>query len=917
MEPVVKKNIYAFLIFALSLASSALPIWEGSQDSIEVQMGKELKQVSVRAEGSKVVLDGITEGERVCYISAKVKVTPFSPEGKALAFTVQSSAPVATQCYYLRALDEKDNWLWSYKLWGSPLHEFPERKLLIPGLNDVMDWEKALVKNIPDAKVHSLILYIGAKGAGKHINMSIGDFDVVDVPQEKLEELANANFKESDLLTDGTWISRLRPQHPRLFLNEETLPAIRENVNGRFAERFQKLKEEVDNLPEDAPFIIKEGLHTVRPDGTFQLKKPALQGCSMVVYDGGRQAASIAFVYLMTGDEKYIPKAKAYMRLAPQVWEWAAKGNIWADIFGASRINALTAWDWLYDKMTPDERSALIIPMLEYITKTQPNGKYTFRRSIGGPTNGNYGETALEWYAGLAAYKCGIRDELAEQMLRRGAKLFVDMMDYRERVSGGSGLLAAITSGYTFGQYPYASLMFLYAWRAAFGEDLTDRWSQMADYPKWVDHALIPSKEPYVTYDYGIGDTPHRENRVQLGVGMSSHMAHIIELYGDRYPEKAQRAYALMRRIPEKWRWVAASPYPFWPYLAAKFDPEMIEKAPAPPEEPYYFVPSFGLLLMRSGLTPNDTYAAFRCGSTYGNHQHYDELSFVIYHKGFLAMDSGSRTEADHHHGYTSQSVAHNTILIHQPNEALPEFWKAWSYKPDGKVWYNHGGQFRNSCGRTIALRHSGNYVYAAADGTRDYSPIKCMEAVRQFVWIRPGLFVIYDRVESCTPEQEKEFLLHTQNKPEECEPGVLKMMRGDGQLFIRTLLPLNAKQSFVGGEGHEFEASGRNWELMPNETIGDVMKETGRWRLEVRSPAPAKRLTFLHVIEAEDSTTPKPVPAVLTQNGDLDTVTISCRDGITRAISFARIGDVQCRVIEKDASGKVLSDNTLLKGIE
>ena len=913
----MKKVLYAFLLFTVSFASFALPIWEGAQDSIEVQMGKELKQVSVRAEGKKLVLDGVTEGERVCYISAQIKVTPFSPAGKALAFTVQSSAPFVTECYYLRALDEKGNWLWSYKLWGSPLHDFPEKKLLIPGQSDVMDWEKDLVKNIPDAKVHSLILYIGAKGAGKHINMSIGDFEAVDITPEMLLEHNVDSFKESDLLTDGTWITRLRPQHPRLFLNEETLPAIRENVKGRFAERFQKLKEEVDKLPDDAPFIIKEGLHTVRPDGTFQLVRPALQGCSMVVYEGGRQAASIAFVYLMTGDEKYIPKAKAYMRLAPKVWEWAASGNIWADIYGASRINALTAWDWLYDKMTPQEREEIIVPMLEYITKTQPKGKYTFRRTIGGPMDGNYGETAIEWYAGLAAYRCGVRDELAEQMLRRGANLFVKMMDYRERVSSGSGLLAAITSGYTFGHYPYASLMFLYSWRAAFGEDLTDRWSQMADYPKWVDHALIQGQEPDVTFDYGIGDAQHRNNRVQLGVVMASHMAHIIELYGDRYPEKAQRAYALMRRIPEKWRWVSSGTYPFWPYLAAKFDPTMIEKAPEPPEEPYYFVPSFGLLLMRSGTTPDDTYAAFRCGSRYGNHQHYDELSFVIYRKGFLALDSGSRTEADHHHGYTSQSVAHNTILIHQPQEALPSFWKAWSYKPDGKVWYNHGGQYRNNQGRTIALRHTDSYVYAAADATKDYASIKSKEVVRQFVWVRPGLFIIYDRVESYTSEQEKEFLLHTQNKPEPCEPGVLKMVRGDGQLFIRTLLPLNAKQGFVGGEGHEFEASGRNWELMPNETIGDVMKETGRWRLEVRSPAPIKRMNFLHVIEAEDSTTPKPVPAILTQEGDFDCVTIACRDGITRAISFVRAGNVQCRIVETDATGKVLSDNTLLKGIE
>ena len=205
----MKKVLYAFLLFTVSFASFALPIWEGAQDSIEVQMGKELKQVSVRAEGKKLVLDGVTEGERVCYISAQIKVTPFSPAGKALAFTVQSSAPFVTECYYLRALDEKGNWLWSYKLWGSPLHDFPEKKLLIPDQSDVMDWEKDLVKNIPDAKVHSFILYIGAKGSGKHINMSIGDFEVVDIPRAMLLEHHVDSFKESDLLTDGTLITRL------------------------------------------------------------------------------------------------------------------------------------------------------------------------------------------------------------------------------------------------------------------------------------------------------------------------------------------------------------------------------------------------------------------------------------------------------------------------------------------------------------------------------------------------------------------------------------------------------------------------------------------------------------------------------------------------------------------------------------
>ena len=914
----MKTTLLSLLVLAGMLPAFCAPLWEGRQESIQLIMGSTLKQVSASAVDGSLVLDGVTEGTQACYISAQIPVTPFAPEGKALAFKVRSETPRETECYYLRALDEKGNWLWSYKMWGSPLHDFQESMLLIPGHSDVMDWEGDLVKRIPGAQVHSLMLYIGARGAGKHINMTIGDFALIDIPGEMLsgEEIYDPVIT-SDLLEDGSWISRLRPTHPRLFLNSDTLPEIRRNIQAKFSERFGKLKADVDALPEDAPFIEKEGLHTVNPDGTFKLVRPALQGCSMVKYNGGDQAAAIAFVWLVTGDESYIPKAKAYLRLAPKVWEWAARGNIWADIFGSSRINALCAWDWLYDKMTPQEREETILPILDYITKTQPNGEYKFRRSIGGPTNGNYGETALEWYAGLATYQCGIKDDLAEAMLRRGAILFVKMMDYREKIAGGSGLLAAITSGYTFGQYPYASLMFLYSWRAAFGEDVTSRWSQMADYPKWVDRALIQGNEPELKFDYGIGDTPHKNNRVQLGVTMASHLAHIIELYGDRYPEKAQRAYALMRRIPEKWRWVAANPYPFWPYLAAKFDPSKIETAPEPPEEPYYYVPSFGLLLMRSGITPGDTYAAFRCGAHVGNHQHYDELSFVIYRKGFLAMDSGSRTEADHHHGYTSQSVAHNTILIHHPNETLPSFWKAWSYKPDGKVWFNHGGQYRNNRGRTLALRHTPSCVYAAADATQDYSPQKCTEATRQFVWIRPGLFVVYDRVESYTPEQRKEFLLHTQNRPEACRPGVLRMVRDDGELFIHTLIPLQAETALVGGEGHEFEASGRNWELMPNETIGDVMKETGRWRLEVRAPAPVKRLQFLHVIEAEDSTTEAPVKATLARKENLDAVTIQCRDGITRTVAFAPNGPLQCRIVETGADGTPLSDVDLPLGIE
>ncbi len=720
---------------------------------------------------------------------------------------------------------------------------------------------------------------------------------------------------DTGLLRDGQWIHRLRPDHPRLFLNADMLPALRERAATVAKADFDAMKKEVDALPDDAPVILKTDLFDQLPDGTIKPHNPSQQGTMLFRYNGSDQAVRAALLYLLTGEKRYLEKTKAYLKLANHVLAWTARAGVWADLLGNTRVNALAAWDWIYNDLTPDERRELLLPMLDYITKSQPDGVYKFRRTIGGPTDGNYGERSLEWYAGIAAAGTGIDDARAEKMLRRGARLFVDMMDYRERVSGGSGLLAAITVGYSFGAYPYATFNFLHTWKAAFGDDLSRRWTQMCDYPVWFEWSAIRLDPSGKFLYWGIGDLEHRDNMLSC-YEMYTHLAQSVHFYGAAHPDKAEQAYALMSQLPAKQQKLLPR-YPFLPFLLTGFDPNRV--AAADPSKiqygPYFYAPSFGVLFMRSGTGENDTFASFRFGSANGNHQHYDELSFIIYKKNFLALDAGSRCETAHHHMYAAQSVAHNTLLIHQDREPVAPFWTAWGYKPDGKTYYNHGGQNNKEKARALALRSTPDFLYAAGDATASYSAEKCREAIRQFVWLKPDLFVIYDRVASVQPDQKKEFLLHTQNRPAEIDART-RRAEHDGVLFIRTLLPEKAAIHQEGGPGREFFASGRNWEINDSPDWDKSYRLTGKWRLEVSDAVPRERTEFLHVLQAALPGTERMVNTELFQDENCDGVRLTDPAGTRWELRFNRTGAVGLHLRQTGKDGKVIFDGPL-SGIE
>ena len=705
--------------------------------------------------------------------------------------------------------------------------------------------------------------------------------------------------------------SRIRRDHPRLFITRESIPELRKRSHGCCKYYFDRLKRSVDELPDRPVLKVRRGIADFDGEKIVFTRRVGDQDATNRAFEcvGGREAAKIALLHLITGDRKYVEKAYRYMMLNLEFAQISVRSRILPEWYNSSRLGALTAYDWLYDELTPEQRKAFIVPMLEHIEYMRNPG---YHINGGAVRSGGYGEKGLWWPAGLVAYGGGYADKLAEGFLKSGWDLNCKMMDYREKVSGGKGLLANICTGYSFGWYPWATNLFLHTLKTAAGIDGTKFWTQPREYANYFNWMMIPSRTHRGGFaDFGWGDADHRLNELRCEM-MYTHLAYGIHFYGEDV-----RSRALMSLMPEELRIFADGEHPWVAFVLTGFDPD--NRFTGDPDKVLNndiaeFFPSFGLMNMRSGVGYDDTYASVKAGARDDVHQHFDELAFIIYKQGFQALDTGMRWNSAHQMAYYTQTIAHNSLLIRMADEPLPRRFVP-PIKFDWDSLRNDGGQNRTR-GRNLGMDRSPYHAATAGDATRCYTPAKCREAVRQFVYIKPDYFVIYDRLTSVKPDQQKVFLLHTQNKPV-VSGGVWRGAAGTGALFMKTVLPTDAKAEVIGGPDREFWTNGQNFPIGKGikralNAIGGIERSWfGRYRIEV-SPARADaKARFLTVLQAADGKVPAMVPVENISSGDFDGVRFTTREGVTATVKFRRDGPIGGRIrLEND--GKVLLERPL-----
>lgn len=282
---------------------------------------------------------------------------------------------------------------------------------------------------------------------------------------------------------------------------------------------------------------------------------------------------------------------------------------------------------------------------------------------------------------------------------------------------------------------------------------------------------------------------------------------------------------------------------------------------------PAHLASGIGRVYARSDWSDDASWLRFECGDYFVGHQHFEVGNFEIFRYEPLAADAGEYTNyvSNHSVNYLIRTIAHNCILVYQPEET-------WERLRDGgrNKYGNDGGQTKKwewttdtfdqwkakretfERGDIVAYENRPGYMFVAGDCTKAYSPSKLSLWIRQIVFVRPHKFVIFDRVVSTKPEYQKTWLLHSFNEPQ-ISGNTVTVKNGKGALHVRTLLPEKLSIESI----HGYTYGGETYD--ERKTVqSDV---AAKWRTEVKPTEARQEDVFLHVLS-----TAGPVDATLIQ---------------------------------------------------
>lgn len=377
-----------------------------------------------------------------------------------------------------------------------------------------------------------------------------------------------------------------------------------------------------------------------------------------------------------------------------------------------------------------------------------------------------------------------------------------------------------------------------------------------------------------------------------------------------------------------------------------------------------------GLVMARSNWnwdTPtspaNATWLSFHCGDYFGDHVHSDINSFTITHNGELAIDAGrydcdwgvedwttsrdsSRIGKSQFFNYYRRTIAHNTILVKDPNEKMPlnlmndggqidqlrvkgprnvpEDYDQGNYPSEegtGKCdWATNPGRWET--GDITAYKATNDFMYVCGDGTKAYSSAKLNSYIRQLIFLQPNLIVVMDRVVSTHSEFKKTWLLHSVNEPTfQKDNKTFELAEGEGRLVCIPVLPHKIQVMKMGGPGNEFLVDSTHFTCGLKSFIDPqelhYAEIPGAWRIEESPLAAAKEDYFLNVFLVSDKGS-KEVPQVniLSENASEITIQVITADGKTSVLKFTK-GQKPTAHVKITNGKKVVVDENMPVNVE
>jgi hypothetical protein len=201
--------------------------------------------------------------------------------------------------------------------------------------------------------------------------------------------------------------------------------------------------------------------------------------------------------------------------------------------------------------------------------------------------------------------------------------------------------------------------------------------------------------------------------------------------------------------------------------------------------------------------------------------------------------------------------------------------------------------------GQITAYETGPLYDYVCADVTNSYSVAKLKSFTRQFLFLKPDVFVVFDRVISTNKDFRKRWHLQVHDEPV-IEGDLVRAENAGGRLWCRVVLPEKAVIRKV--QGAKLEGPDGNYESPAAwEKCG-----TSTWRVDVGPDQPREEDVFLNVLQAVDAGAPATFRAEAIRKGDRIGVRVS-RGDRTFEVLFDAAGPAAGTISVSDL-GKVLA---------
>ncbi|MBN1670105.1 MAG: heparinase II/III family protein [Kiritimatiellae bacterium] len=613
----------------------------------------------------------------------------------------------------------------------------------------------------------------------------------------------------------------VQPGHPRLLFTAKELPVLKNRIGTTHALQWNSMKKWADG---------RMG------------RKRNWQALN-------RETATYAFLYQLSGEQKYADEAISMAKQAAEYVVAKGSGDLKkADTEIAHNGAMAYTYDCCYDHLIAADKVLLCKAMsltAEWLIENPINKGWFFL--------GNHYANQVQAVGLIGLVMHGDHPKAAEFIdvaLSKTTQVTIPML--RHLSGPGDG---AFWEGWEYVRHEFKSVWPLFeAFRNALGEDL-----------------FAPE---FQNFAYGLIYGTYPDNTM-LRSG-DNHFPAI-----SRWERKYMSVIASEYRNPHAQWYIEHMPKVNEPITGAEAWYDILWYDPAVPQTPPDDLPlsrhfrGMGVVVARTGwYEPDAAVITFECGDHFGGHCHMDQNQFTIYRKGYLALDAGGYASwgCSHHVNYYNRTVAHNTITVFDPNEDLANNFNN-NANDGGQIYLHHRNGADNKprtvehvrsdpqyqTGDMVVFEQGQGYVRALGDATGAYSAKKLKKFTREFVVLypkikaNPPVVVVFDRVRATRPEYAKKWLLHTEHEPEQVAPGTWRATEGDGTLYVSMLEPQGAKAALVGGPGREFEVNGKNYPPPQKKRPKTPPNYLGNWRIEVQPPTPAERDLFLNVLVPVD----------------------------------------------------------------